>query len=122
MEPYPADQLPVIVAAMLAFPLTLLWMGVHILGLVRLSTELKDASQRVKIAWALSAMTGFMGPCVILGALAGMGMALMERGSAEAHPATRRVAGYVLLAGAIILVMTAVLVTGTLISVAMGPA
>lgn len=112
--------LPAFVGALLAALLTLVWIGVHVLGLVRLASQLDAVSQRAKIAWGVSAVGGFMGPCVIVMALVGMGLALAERRAPDATDATRRATGYVLAAGAIILVMALVLAASAGVSVLLG--
>ena len=120
MDATPIDQLVLFAGVLLAFPLTLLWIGAHALGLIRLGGGLSAVSSRAKMAWLLSFGGGFLGPCVILAALVSMGMALAERRQPDATDETRQVSGTVLLAGAILLVMAAVLTASVLISVVLG--
>lgn len=109
-----------VAGAGLAVVLTLVWIALHALCLFRLGgAGLTAASARIKQAWLLAVVGGFLGPCVMLAALASMGMALAERRQPDAHPATRQIANTLLLAGGLLMAMAAILVITTLIATAL---
>jgi hypothetical protein len=104
-------------AVLLAFPMTLVWIGVHIMGIIRLGSSLAELSGRIKLAWLLAGVGGFMGPCVVLASLVSMGIAIAERRQPAATLATQRASSTILLAGVIILLMAAELAIAALLQV-----
>ena len=104
----PAEGI-VIVAVLLAVVLTLLWMVVHGLWLFRIGGQLSEVSKQAQLAWLLSLVGGFMGPCVVPMSVVGMILAVMARRADEVNEPTLQATRAILQAGAIILVMMLVL-------------
>jgi len=116
------DSLVLMAGALLAIPLTLIWIVIHIVGAVRLGGALGAISQKAKIAWALGVVGGFMGPCVILLSMVSMVLAVVAQREPEVTPETLQATRTVLLAGATILLMAAVLGAAVLGSQLLAPA
>ena len=112
----------VLIASVLAtVMLTGFWMGVHAYGLFRLGGQLSEVSKQAQLAWLLSLVGGFMGPCVLPMSMVGMILAALARRADEANPATRQATSTILLSGAILVVMVAVLIAGVVVSTMLKP-
>ncbi|MFT4974364.1 MAG: hypothetical protein ACI8S6_000246 [Myxococcota bacterium] len=103
------DMIMLFIGVLLAFLLTLGWIGVNVVGAITLGNSLSAVSKRMKTAWGLSIIGGFMGPCVIPVSLVALVMALIELRGDDVSPETLKAGRYVTLSTTIILVMAMIL-------------
>ena len=112
----------VLIASVLAtVMLTGVWMSVHAYGLFRVAGQLSEVSKQAQLAWLLSLVGGFTGPCVLPMSVVGMILAALARRSEELNDPTRQATSTILLSGVIIAVMMSVLIAGLVVSEMLKP-
>lgn len=116
----PPQQTAIILLTVSVFSLVMLWLGVHVAGLVLFLKRGRESPPPSKVslwAWAVGFGSGFTGPLALLGNMAVMVLGVIELlrvRAGKSPPASRLPAAIAAITGAILTVMGVGLVVSAL--------